>query len=345
MQLQNIASHFGLTSVVASELFGHGLINSSYRVTTDDGKAYFLQQVNTSVFTNPQVIQENYRLLEKHLSSQGALQLPRLIPATSGELLYHADGKSWRCFEFLTGTYSPTVLNTPGQAYETARCFGSFTAALHTLDNNQVQTVVPHFHDLSYRFGEFAKAQQQAPEHAIASVKYLIETIEEYRWLNDWFEMVNADKNAFPLHILHHDCKVSNILFDKATHAIRCPVDLDTTQPGLFFSDIGDMMRTMVPDKDENETDIQSIRLRPEFFQAVITGYLDAMANHLTREEKENLPKAGMVLAYMQAMRFLTDYLNGNVYYRTEYKEQNKDRTANQLRLLHLFQEYAKNEL
>ncbi len=341
----SVCNQFGFTGILSGELLGQGLINSSYKVTTNSGNAYFLQQINASIFTKPMALQENYVLIEQHLSSHDSLQLPKLIRTTSGELLYYRNGASWRCFEFIANTYSPQTLETPEQAYETARCFGLFTAALHNLNSSQVQTVLPRFHDLSFRFEEFTQALQKALPDTVSGVMNLIEIIKKEQWLVRWFASIKNDGTAFPLRIMHHDCKISNILFDKPTNAVRCPVDLDTTQPGLFFSDIGDMMRTMVPDKDENERNSQSIQFRPQFFNSVTDGYLDAMADYLTAEEKTWLPKAGMVMAYMQAMRFLTDHLNGNVYYKTEYAEQNKDRAANQLQLFYLFQGYVKENV
>lgn len=338
---QQVCDQFGLTAVLSSELLGQGLINSSYKITAENGKAYFVQQINASIFTNPLALQENYVLIEQHLLSHHSLQLPKLIRTTAGELLYRLDSQSWRCFEFIPNTYSPQTLDTPEQAYETAHCFGLFTAALSSLDSDKVQTVLPCFHDLSYRFEEFMLALQNALPGVVTEVSELIENVKEEQWLIDWFEEIRNDKRAFPLRILHHDCKISNILFDITTNAVRCPVDLDTTQPGLFFSDIGDMMRTMVPDKDENEKESQIIQLRPQFFKAVINGYLDAMRDDLTKEERSHLPKAGMMMTYMQAMRFLTDYLSGNVYYKTSYAKQNKDRAANQLQLLRLLKEYV----
>ena len=339
---QAVCNQFGLSNILSGEVLGQGLINSSYKITTSNGNAYFLQQINTLIFKNPMALQENYVLIEEHLSSHNSLLLPKLIRTITGELLYQQNNQSWRCFAFIQNTYSPQTLDTPEQAYETAYCYGLFTAALHDVDSNEVQTVLPRFHDLSYRFEEFTQALNNASQSVIADVADLIAAIEKEQWLVSWFEKIKQDKTDFPLRILHHDCKISNILFDKITHAVRCPVDLDTTQPGLFFSDIGDMMRTMVPDKDENDKDSQGIRLRPPFFNAITDGYLAAMSDHLTHEEKTELPKSGMAMTYMQAMRFLTDHLNGNVYYKTEYAEQNKNRAANQLQLLHLLQEYVK---
>ncbi len=337
--LRAVCSHFTIPDVQSVQSLGSGLINHSYKIHTTDGNSFFLQQLNTAVFTNPSALQNNYVLVQQHLWNKGNMQLPKLIKTTSGELFYN-NSEVWRCFEFINNTYSPQTIETPEKAYEVANCFGLFSAALQSLDNHQLATILPHFHDLDLRFQQFKEALQTASEQKKKEVKNLIGEIEKYAFLVTWFTAISKDKKHFPLHILHHDCKIANILFDKDTDVIRCPIDLDTTQPGLFFSDIGDMLRTSVPNIQEDDTNIDALAIRPAFFDAINEGYLQAMAHFLTEEEKENLHYAGMVLIYMQALRFLTDYLNENVYYKTSYPEQNKDRTANQLRLLHLFYQF-----
>lgn len=339
--LQSICKHFGVDDILSAEPLSNGLINSSYKVQAQDGQLYFLQQVNTAIFKVPLALQTNYGQIDSYLSARHEMHLPQLIKTIHGELLYGHENEVWRCFAFVPGTFSPLTVDTPEQAYDVANCFGAFTAALHDFDNNRLEIVIPRFHDLSFRHEEFQAALQKASRERIYSVKELIEQTEEHNYLVDWFQKIASDKKVFPQHVMHHDCKVSNILFDKKTGDVLCPIDLDTTQPGLFFSDIGDMIRTMTPNKSEDEKDVNAITVRPAFLKAITDGYTDAMRGCLTPEETEGLHRSGMLMTYMQAMRFLTDYLNGNVYYKTEYPEQNKDRTANQLRLLQLLAKHA----
>jgi Ser/Thr protein kinase RdoA (MazF antagonist) len=340
MILQAICEQFQLPAIHACQPLASGLINSSYKVSSTNGNAYFLQRINTNVFKNPLEVQHNYVLIQHHLAVAGGMELPKLIKTASGGLLYDKDGEVWRCFEFLNNTYSPQVIETPQKAYEVARCFGSFTAVLQSFDYHQLAVILPHFHDLHLRYEQFKEALKTAPEHRKAEVKELIERMEKYVPLVHWFTAISSNKAAFPLHIMHHDCKIANILFDRGTDAIRCPIDLDTTQPGLFFSDIGDMIRTTVPNVHEDHTNLEELTIRPAFFDAITAGYMDAMAPYLTKEERDNLQYAGSVMIYMQALRFLTDHLQGNVYYKTSYPQQNKDRTANQLLLLDLMQNF-----
>ncbi len=341
MILQAICEHFDLPSIQSSQPLVSGLINNSYKVNSNNGNSYFLQRINTSIFTNPLSLQNNYQLIQHHLSAESGMKLPKLIKTKSGDLLYEKNNEVWRCFEFLKNTYSPHAVQTPEKAYEVANCFGAFTASLQSLDSSRVETILPRFHDLELRFDQFKTALQNASPERISGVRDLIEQVEHYATLVKWFQKISADKQAFPLHIMHHDCKISNILFDADTDVIRCPIDLDTTQTGLFFSDIGDMIRTIVSNKNEDATDIYDLHLRPDFFMAVTEGYMNAMSEFLTPEERKHIHYSGSLMIYMQALRFLADHLNGNIYYKTAYPEQNKDRTANQLQLLDLVQEYV----
>ena len=266
MMIQDVCDHFNLPSIQLIQPLTGGLINHSYKVTVNNGNSFFLQRINTSVFTNPSALQNNYQLIQAHLSLQKAMDLPKLIPTISGNLFYHHNNEVWRCFEFVPDTYSPALVQTPATAYEVARCFGFFTSALQTFDNRQITTILPRFHDLALRFEQFEDALQNALPQKIKEAKSLIREVEEYRFLVSWYHAICSHKTAFPLHIMHHDCKISNILFDAQTDAIRCPIDLDTTQAGLFFSDMGDMIRTIIPNKNEDATELAELAVRPDFF-------------------------------------------------------------------------------
>lgn len=340
MMINAVCEHFGLLNIHSSSLLTTGLINSSYKVSLQNAGSYFVQRINTTLFTEPMALQTNYVNIQQHVMRHGAMQLPLLITTKSGELLYKQDNEVWRCFQFIDNTYSPDAVHTPEKAYEVANCFGSFTAAMQSFNSQDLNVILPRFHDLHLRFQQLKEALQNAPAEMKNRVQKLTEQIEKNRHLVQWYQQVSADTTAFPLHILHHDCKISNILFDRDTNAILCPVDMDTTQPGLFFSDVGDMIRTMSSTSNENDTDIAHMEVRPDFIKAIMNGYLDAMSAHLSAEERQQIHYAGSVMIYMQAMRFLTDYLNGNIYYNTQYDDQNKDRAANQLKLLDLLQHH-----
>lgn len=331
----NLICYTGIQPITA------GLINQSYCITLQTEEAYLLQQINTSVFSRPLVLQENYIEIHAHLANKNAFQLPGIRRTQQGGLLYCENGNAWRCTQFVHNAYSPVRVNSAEKAYEVASCFGSFTAQLHDLPVEKLTTVLPRFHDLQYRFEQLQQALHQAAADRVKKASACLQPVYNSAHLLQWYNRISTQPEAYPLRIMHHDCKISNILFDKSTDALRCPIDLDTTQPGLFFSDMGDMLRSMAPTVDENCTRLEDLHIQPLFYDAVVQGYTDAMSPYLTSFEIKDLHYAGAVLVYMQAIRFLTDYLNGNLYYKVTYDDQNLDRTANQLRLLNLMQAYT----
>jgi hypothetical protein len=139
---------------------------------------------------------------------------------------------------------------------------------------------------------------------------------------------------------MHHDCKIGNILFDISTREVICPIDLDTIMPGKYFSDLGDMIRTMACTVDENSRDWEHIDVRPEFYEAIVDGYLHGIGNELMEAERENIHKSGLLMTYMQTLRFVTDFLQGDTYYKTTYPEQNLNRALNQLVLLEKLEDF-----
>ncbi len=336
----NVLAAFQLLPYSNIQSLSAGLINHSYEVILSNNQSYFVQQVNTSIFKQPEWMQENYVLIYQHLSNKGGFQLPAIVPARK-ELLYKNGAETWRCFEFLPNTYSPEKVHTPEKAYEVANCFGQFTAMLHDLDVHKLYTILPNFHNLQFRYDQMVEALHNADDKTKENAKDLLQKVFDNEHLLHWYNQIQGNKLAYPIHIMHHDCKISNILFDKNTDALICPIDLDTTQPGLFFSDLGDMIRTIVPTLPEDAANVEDLHIRTDFYDATVKGYLDAMGTNLTREERQDIHYAGAVLVYMQAIRFLADYLNNNTYYKVSYPEQNRDRTANQLRLLSLLQEYT----
>jgi len=319
-----------------------GLINNSFAIESEDGKQVLLQQINTSIFLHPDDIQANYQLILAHFNHIGSYQLPKIIETIDGKKLFNYNNSVWRCFEYFKGTYSPSIAHTPEEAYTVAKCFGKFSADLSLMDTTQFKYILPGFHDLSLRFQQFKNALKNTSEQRRKEAQSLIESTYEKHHYVKWFQNISQSPQKFPLRILHQDCKISNILFWENDPSKICPIDLDTTQPGLFFSDIGDMVRSMAPNISENEINIDEMELRIDFYDAIKSGYLESVSDYFTQEEKNALDISSNIIIYMQALRFLTDFLNGDIYYKTSYSDQNKNRAANQFKLLELLQTYQK---
>jgi thiamine kinase-like enzyme len=313
-----------------------GLINHSFKITEKKtGESFLLQRINHHVFKKPENVQLNYQLLWKHLKSSGIdFYIPEPKYFYGGaELYWDTNHNYWRVLEFIEDGKMLSNAETPEQAKETAVTFAGFTAALHDFDVNELKDTIPDFHNLSFRFSQFEDALQKNQTERKEKASELIADFMHRKHYVDFYNSLPSSAD-YPIRVMHHDAKIANILFSKATGKVICPVDFDTTMPGYFFSDLGDMIRSMACSLDETSIDFENITIRKEFYSAIVDGYLSVMGKYLTASEKKNIHYAGIIIIYMQALRFMTDYLNGDVYYKTTYPEQNFDRAKNQLTLL-----------
>jgi len=313
-----------------------GLINHSYKITDQQsGESFLLQRINHHVFKKPENVQLNYRLLWNHLESTDAgirMPEPKYFPGDV-DLYWDSNHNFWRVVEFIDDGEMFSNAETPEQARETAKTFASFSAAFHDFNVTQLKDTIPDFHNLSSRFEQFnyslsaqlAERKQKAAE-LITQLQQRKKYVELYRSFQN-----SAD---YPKRVMHHDAKIANILFSKTTSKVICPVDFDTTMPGYFFSDLGDMIRSMACSHNESSTDFENITIRKEFYEAIVEGYYSVMSKYLTASEKKKIHYSGIIIIYMQALRFMADYLNGDIYYKTTYSEQNFDRAKNQFTLL-----------
>jgi len=336
--VQQVASGFGLQEARVEPL-GRGLIHHTY-LAEQNGRSMVLQQINTKVFADPQALIANYLAIYEHLQQQGSVKIPAPVPTSNGGwLLYGNDNNTWRATEYIENSYTPGSTENVKAAYTTAACFGRFTKSLAGMDIRQLQVLLADFHDLAYRYQQFEDAVTNTQGMRLMRSTHVIAELRQRRHLVDFY---NAIKNNpdFPLRLMHHDCKIDNILFDAHTKEVICPIDLDTIMPGKYFSDLGDMIRTMACTVDENSREWEHIDTKPEFYDAIVDGYLDGIGNELSSEEKAHIHKSGLIMTYMQTLRFVTDFLQGDAYYKTTYPEQNLNRALNQLILLEKMEDF-----
>jgi len=332
----NILTHFGLSpSHYSVHPFGSGLINHTWKISSPDGQPCFiLQQINTAVFRNPEAIAANISNLGAYLKQHSPGYLfAGALPNTGGSYLYVDEEKRhFRIFPFIPRSHSIDMVNTPGQAFEAARQFARFTNLLRGFDTSKLQITIPQFHDQSLRYQQFTEALAKGNSKRIGESKELISYLQQQQHLVQTFEHIKKDAN-FRLRVIHHDTKISNVLFDDNQKGL-CVIDLDTVMPGYFISDVGDMMRTYLSPVSEEEKDLQKITVRDDFFTAIAHGYMGELNNELTAAEKQHFVYAGAFMIYMQALRFLTDHLNDDVYYGARYEGHNFMRAQNQAVLL-----------
>ena len=233
-------------------------------------------------------------------------------------------------FPFVKDSHSIDTVQRPEQAYEAARQFALFTKSLSGLDAGLLKITLPDFHNLSLRYQQFEKALILGDKQRLKQSRDLINFIQQHRSIAGEFEYNKPDLIT---RCTHHDTKISNVLFDNNDKGI-CVIDLDTVMPGYFISDVGDMMRTYLAPVNEEATDFSTIEVRPAYYQAIVDGYMCEMGAELNDFEKDYFHFAGKFMIYMQALRFLTDYINNDVYYGSRYQGHNLVRAGNQAALL-----------
>lgn len=315
---------------------GNGLINSTWLVELE-GNKYVLQRINTTVFRSPDAIAFNIRLISEYLQRfyPDYLFVAPLQTLNREEMVVTEEGY-FRLFPFVENSHTVDVVEKPEQAFEAAKQFGLFSKLLAGLDPGQLKITLPDFHDLSLRFKQFEDALQKGDADRISQSTELIGYLQNQKHIVDEFELA---KSKFKLRCTHHDTKISNVLFDDNDHGL-CVIDLDTVMPGYFISDVGDMMRTYLSPVSEEEKDFSRIIIRREFYEAIEEGYLTEMGTVLNEQERTHFHYAGLFMIYMQALRFLTDHLNNDLYYGADYEGHNFVRAGNQAVLLQRLAEF-----
>lgn len=332
--MQDILAAYGL-SVAECHIqpFGSGLINATWKISMGD-RHYILQRINHGVFKQPELIADNIsaigRYLDRHHPDYFFVQPVRTLDGQ--EMYITTEGDYFRMQPFVADSRSYDVVDNAQLAFEAARQFGRFTKLLSGIDIHTMQYPLPDFHNLTLRYQQFEQAVQQGNAERIAEAATDIDTIRNYQYLTETFKAIQQHP-GFKMRVMHHDTKISNVLFDKSDKGI-CVIDLDTVMPGYFISDFGDMMRTYLSPVSEEETDFSKVQVRTDYYQAIVQGYLSEMKDELSESEKAHLVYAGQFLVYMQAIRFLTDYFNNDSYYGAKYERHNLLRARNQLTLL-----------
>ncbi len=332
--LRHIADRFfQIDRWVGAEPIGSGNINDTYRIDFEqDGKAQavLLQRLNHHVFRDPAAVMRNICRVTERLKNTGfRYAAPAPIPALNGDYLHtDAMGNYWRCFPFLPNTYAPEGKTDAAMAQEAARAYGAFCRALRNFPAAELTETIPGFHDTDQRWEAFLKTMDADPAGRVAGAAAEIEAMFRAKPVFDTISGLKKS-GALPLRVAHNDTKAGNVLFDTDTRKAVAVIDLDTVMPGTPLSDFGDMVRTFVPDKTED--DPASVRLRTDVLDALYEGFLSETADFLTNSEKEHLLLGGAWITGEQALRFLTDWLAGDVYYKLKYPEHNLVRARNQI--------------
>jgi len=342
--IEKAAKQFTGNEDIVIKNLGTGLIHATYlAISPNSNKKIVLQAINQAVFRKPQDILFNYELVFSYLEkNKKNITIPAPVHTISDQPAWiDEENNYWRATRFVDYSYSPDIAADKESAYTVAKSFANFTSSLAGLDAKSLKIIIPRFHDLSFRFGQFEDAVATASLERLLKATHVIAELRERKYLVNWFEMILSLPD-YPDRVMHHDCKISNILFHEGTGQVICPVDLDTLMPGKFFSDLGDMIRSMACTVDENSSQWEDIDIRPDFYNNIVKGYLEGIGNIFSDEEKRNIHYAGLIMIYMQSLRFVADFLNNDIYYKTSFAEQNLNRALNQLILLEKLERFLK---
>ncbi len=310
-----------------------GLINNTWKVTWKD-MDYIVQRINNQVFKKPFEVAENIRMIDEYLREHSPAYLfVSPVRNLRGDDIYFDEARGYfRVFPFIKGSHTINVVSNPDQAFEAALQFGKFTRLLSGFDAGKLNITIPDFHNLTLRYSQFERALKEGDKERIRESSGLIAEIKNYVGVVESFEKIRKNTRV-KFRVTHHDTKISNVLFDDEDKGL-CVIDLDTMMPGYFISDVGDMMRTYLSPANEEDKDFDKIEIREDYFRAIVNGYLSGMGDELTADEKELILYSGLFLIFMQAIRFLADYFNRDVYYGARYEKQNLVRGENQVVLL-----------
>jgi Ser/Thr protein kinase RdoA (MazF antagonist) len=333
---KNILSAFGIDADRSAVVpFGSGLINGTWKVSFGDD-AYILQRINTNIFKSPQAIADNLVSLQTYLAQTAPDYIfAAPLPTLNGDYLVIDDNQYYRLLPFIKNSHTVDEVSVPAQAFEAAKQFGKFSRLLNDFDADSLKYTLPDFHNLSLRVDQFKSALKNAAADRLEKAAVEIKEIEKHEDIADTYRQL-VEQKKIPLRVIHHDTKINNVLFDTEDKGLGV-IDLDTVMPGYFISDVGDMMRTYLSPANEEEKDLDKVYILEDNFAAIYKGYMTEMGEVLTSAEKNLFFYSGKFMIYMQAVRFLADYLNGDIYYHTTYPGQNFVRAQNQLSLLNKY--------
>ena len=341
-----IAHEFTLGGdILAATPYGSGHINDTYKVDVQSDRGpsrYVLQRINHKVFLRPDELMANvervcahaYAKLEQAGEPDAERRTLRLIPTRQSKA-WHIDaaGNRWRCYHFIEGATGHDVVRSPEQAYAAAHSFGAFQSLLADLPGGRLHETIPDFHHTPSRFARFQQAlAEDVHGRAAASVPEIAFALARAHEVSVVIDALRD--GTLPERVTHNDTKLNNVLLDDITQEGVCVIDLDTVMPGSVLYDFGDLVRTSTSPAAEDETDLAKVRMQLPMFAALVKGYLESTRGFLTPKEKELLPFAGKLITFEIGLRFLTDWLEGDTYFKIKRPTHNLDRARTQFKLV-----------
>jgi hypothetical protein len=336
--IRAVARHFQIAGdFTGAEPYGSGHINDTYCVGFDcrgTRVRYIFQRINHNVFKDPVALMENIQRVTAHLGKKAgdaadSRRVLTLIPARDGKVYYHDDVDYWRVYAFIENARTLDTVESPHQAFEAAKALGQFQKLLADLPAPRLHDTIPDFHHTPKRFAALEKAIEADTVNRAKQVKPEIEFALRHKAMTN--RLLEAQ---LPERVTHNDTKFNNVMLDDATGEGICVIDLDTVMPGLALYDFGDMVRTTTSGVKEDEPDASKVALRFPMFEALARGYLASASEFLTPAEKDLLAFSGKLITFEIGLRFLTDFLCGDNYFKVHRENHNLDRCRTQFKLV-----------
>ena len=323
-----------------AQKYGDGHINDTYLIEHDN-KKYVLQRINHNLFKNPNQVMENILSVTKHiadkLTAKGidpSRRTLNFINTIDNEACCEIDGNYFRMYSFVSDTVTYQTVEDPVLFYKAAKGFGEFFNLLSDYDASKLHEAIPDFHNTKKRLEDFENSVKENKSGRAKStakeIQFIMDRKHEVSRIMDEIE-----KGTVPLRVTHNDTKLNNILFDKETNDALCVIDLDTVMPGSVLFDYGDALRFGANPVAEDEKDLSKVYCDMEKFEQFTKGFIETLGNVLTEKEIELLPFSAQLLTLECGMRFLADYIDGDIYFKTQYEDQNLDRARTQLKLVY----------
>ncbi len=350
-RIAHIGDQFAISGdFLYGEELCNGHINTTYRACyrgeNGQDERYILQRINDYVFKNPAQVMKNVEKVTRHIRwktmrrRSAAGQVLTLYPARGGRNYINLpeEGGMWRCYNNIEGTHTYDVVENTRQAYQAGYAFGSFQELISDMNPEDLYESIPDFHNTPKRYRDLCASAAADVTGRAANCRAELELLAE--WSPQFGKLIELQaQQLLPTRITHNDTKINNVMLDEETDDAVCVIDLDTVMPGLALYDFGDMVRTATCVASEDEKDLSVVKMEMPFFESLAEGYLDAAHSFLTKAEIELLAFAGWLITTEIGIRFLTDYLDGDKYFRVEYPEHNLVRARNQLELAQSIQD------
>ncbi|MDD7888047.1 phosphotransferase enzyme family protein [Flavivirga sp. 57AJ16] len=340
----NKFNHKGIFDSYQELASGH--INDTYLIITKKKPYFILQRINHEVFKDVRGLIENKVGVSRHLQkklghlSEGELKRRVLsfVDTNKGDSYYKdGDGNYWNMMYYIDNSQTFDIVTNKEVAYEGGKLSGEFLNLTSDFNPSSLIEIIPKFHDMSFRYSQFEDALKVASKERLIQAKESIDFVEDLRKEMHILQSLK-ESGDIKLRVTHNDTKISNALFDLNNKGL-CVIDTDTVMPGIVHYDFGDAIRTICNTASEDEKDLSLVTFNLDYYEAYVKGFLETLGNSLTPIELKYLPLGAKSIIFIMGLRFLTDFLNGDVYYKIEYPEHNLVRSRNQFKLVKSFSE------